>query len=40
MTAAHRFAYEGARVFNIRAVMNVKEQGEMLEILAEEGVAV
>ncbi len=38
VTAKHRISYAG-RVFNIRAVRNVEEQGIILEILAEEGVA-
>jgi SPP1 family predicted phage head-tail adaptor len=36
VTAAMRLVYEG-RVFNIRQVANVLEQGEVLELLAQEG---
>lgn len=38
VTARQRLRY-GARVFNIRAVINVEERNRWLEILAEEGVA-
>ena len=38
VTTAMRVAYEG-RVFNIRSVLNIRERDDLLEILAEEGVA-
>ena len=37
--AAQRFLCESTRAFNIRAVRNVEERDELLEIFAEEGVA-
>lgn len=39
VTAAQRIVYQG-RSFNIRSVVNVGEAGVILEIQAEEGVAV
>lgn len=39
VTNAMRILFEG-RVFNIRAVTNLLERGILLELLAEEGVAV
>ncbi len=39
LTTTMRIRY-GARVFNIRSIINVDEADAMLEIVAEEGVAV
>ena len=36
VTPAMRLVYDG-RIFNIRHVANVQEQGEVLELLAQEG---
>ncbi len=38
ITTAHRLLFE-SRVFNIRAIMNVREADDVLELLVEEGVA-
>ncbi len=38
ITAAMRVVF-GARIFNIRAVIDVDERGRFLELLCEEGVA-
>jgi SPP1 family predicted phage head-tail adaptor len=38
ITAAHRLMFEN-RIFNIRAIMNAREQRDVLELLVEEGVA-
>ncbi|MCB2081365.1 MAG: phage head closure protein [Hyphomicrobiales bacterium] len=39
VTTKQRLVYD-SRTFNIRAVVNPDERGEMLELVAEEGVAV
>ncbi len=36
ISAAHRLVFE-TRVFNIRSVINVREENALLEILAQEG---
>ncbi len=38
ITAGMRFLFDG-RVFNIRSVLNIDEKRDMLDVLAQEGVA-
>lgn len=38
VSTSHRLVFE-SRIFNIRSIMNAHERNEMLELLAEEGVA-